>query len=236
MKEILDFLFFKGAGMGFFLLRTTALSVALLLLSSVAAAASFDCGKARRPLEKLICSSPELDAADTRMGEVFKQVNAGFPLKGFLLATQRVFLSGYPYCMIDDSGKSLSGTEAARRCAAVVRARTAEIETQALAKVYSDAGNKFTHDSLAIIVYSADGRKRIRLWGNWMPDAYDPKPFPDGKLCDIDEDLKPVKGGYMISASDEAVFSISDASVNISEYIMCTPRNGIGPGSYRRVR
>ena len=222
--------------MRYFIFRAIVLAGSLLLFSEATLAASFDCGKARRPLEKLICNSPELDAADTRMGEVFKQVNAGFPLKGFLLATQRMFLSGYPYCMNNDSGKSLSGAEAARRCAAVVRARTAEIEAQALAKVYSNAGDKFTHDSLAIIVYSADGRKRIRLWGNWMPDAYDPKPFPDGKLCDLDEDLKPVKGGYMIAASDEAVFSISDASVNISEYIMCTPRNGIGPGSYRRVR
>ena len=222
--------------MRFFLLRAIALTGALLVFSGAASAASFDCGKARRPLEKLICSNPELDAADTRMGEVFKQVNAGFPLKGFLLATQRVFLSGYPYCMTDDSGKSLAGTEAARRCAAIVRARTAEIEAQALAKIYSNADGKFTHDSLAILVYSADGRKRIRLWGNWMPDAHNPQPFPDGKLCDLDEALKPVKGGYMISMSDEAVFSISDASVNISEYIMCTPRNGIGAGSYRRVR
>ena len=222
--------------MSFFLLRAISLTGALLLFSGATSAASFDCGKARRPLEKLICSSPELDAADTRMGEVFKQVNAGFPLKGFLLATQRVFLSGYPYCMTDDSGKSLSGAEAARRCAAMVRARTAEIEAQALAKIYSNADGKFTQDSLAILIFTADGRKRIRLWGNWMPDAYNPQPFPDGKLCDLDEELKPVKGGYMIAVSDEAVFIVSDTSVNISEYIMCTPRNGIGPGSYRRVR
>jgi len=220
----------------FLRLRAIAVACTLLFFSGAISAASFDCGKARRPLEKLICSSPELDAADSRMGEVIKQINAGFPLKGFLLATQRVFLSGYPYCMADDSGKSLSGAEAARRCAAMVRARTAEIEAQALAKIYSNADGKFTHDSLAILVYSADGRKRIRLWGNWMPDAYNPQPFPDGKLCDLDEELKSVKGGYMIAMSDEAVFSISDASVNISEYIMCTPRNGIGAGSYRRVR
>lgn len=222
--------------MRFIFLRTVVLTFSIALFSGNSLAASFDCGKAKRPLEKLICSSPELDAADTRMGEVFKQVNAGFPLKGFLLATQRVFLSGYPYCMTDDTGKALSGTVAARRCAALVRARTAEIEAQALAKVYSNAGDKFTHDSLAILVYSSDGRKRIRLWGNWMPDAYNPQPFPDGKLCDLDEELKPVKGGYRIDMSDEAVFSISDTSVNISEYIMCTPRNGIGPGSYRRAR
>ena len=219
-----------------FPLLTIGIFCVLFLISGATLAASFDCGKARRPLEKLICSSPELDAADTRMGEVFKQVNVGFPLRGFLSSTQRVFLSGYPFCMTDETGKALSGAEAARRCALEVRARTAEIEAQARAKVYSDANDKFTHDSLAVLIYSVDDRKRVRLWGNWMPDAYNPKPFPDGKLCDIDEELKPVKGGYMIPVSDEAVFSISDASLTISEHIMCTPRNGISPGSYRRIR
>lgn len=218
------------------LTRAMMLAVTLLSISATATAASFDCGKARRPIEKLICSNPELDAADTRMGEVFKQVNAGFPLKGFLLATQRVFLAGYPYCMSNDLGKPLPSDQAARRCTSLVKTRTAELEQQALAKVYSNASGKFSHDNLAILVYSADGRKRIRLWGNWMPDAYDPKPFPDGKLCDLDEDLKSAKGGYMTSLSDEAVFNITDNAVTISEYIMCTPRNGIADGAYQRVR
>jgi uncharacterized protein YecT (DUF1311 family) len=119
----------------------------LLPLSGTALAASFDCGKARRPIEKLICSNPELDAADTRMGEVFKQVNAGFPLKGFLSVTQRVFLSGYPYCMNDDLGKPLPRDKAASRCAALVKDRIAELEQQSQATVYSDPrwSAKFPH-------------------------------------------------------------------------------------------
>ena len=217
------------------LVRAVLLSALMLVVSS-ASAASFDCAKARRPIEKLICSNPELDAADTRMGEVFKQVNAGFPLKGFLLATQRVFLSGYASCMNDANGKPLATAEGARRCVSVVRERIAELETQALAKVYTGADAKFTHEDLAILVYTANGRQKIRLWGNWMPDAYNPKPFPDGKLCDLDDELKPAKGGFMTPSTDDAVFSVSDAAVQISEHIMCTPRNGIAPGNYRRVR
>lgn len=219
-----------------FLSRAMVLAGSLLLSSTLAWSASFDCGKARKPLEKLICSNPELDAVDTRMGEVFKQVNAGFPLKGFLLATQRSFLLGYPYCMMDDRGKSAPSAEAVRRCVALVKNRIAELEQQALAKVYSNTTDKFTPESLALLVYSAKGRQRIRLWGNWMPDAFDPKPFPEGMLCDIDEDLKPAKGGYMIESSDEAVFSISDNAVSISESIMCSPRTSIGAGTYKRVR
>lgn len=218
-----------------FLLRAVLLS-AFVWGASSAAAASFDCAKARRPIEKLICSHAELDAADTRMGEVFKQVNAGFPLKGFLLATQRVFLAGYANCMIDGSGKPMATSEGVRRCVALVRERTAELETQALAKVYTNADAKFTVEDLAILVYTAQGRQKIRLWGNWMPDAYNPKPFPEGKLCDLDDELKPAKGGFMTASTDDAVFSVSDAAVQISEHIMCTPRNGIAPDAYRRIR
>ena len=217
------------------LLRAVFLTASVLVVSS-ASAASFDCAKARRPIEKLICSNPELDAADTRMGEVFKQVNAGFPLKGFLLATQRVFLAGYANCMNDDYGKPMVAAEGARRCVAMARARIAELETQALAKVYSNADAKFTHEDLAILVYTAQGRQKIRLWGNWMPDAYNPKPFPQGMLCDLDDELKPAKGGFMTASTDDAVFQVSDAAVQISEHIMCTPRNGIAPGAYRRMR
>ncbi|MBM3593830.1 MAG: hypothetical protein FJX32_14335 [Alphaproteobacteria bacterium] len=218
------------------LVRTVFLATSLWWLVGSATAASFDCAKARRPIEKLICSNPELDAADTRMGEAFKRVNAGFPLKGFVLATQRVFLAGYSACMNDDTGKTVVAAEAVRRCVAVVRERTAELEALGQAKVYSSAVGTFTPDDLAILVYNADGRQRIRLWGNWMPDAYNPRPFPDGKLCDLDDELKPAKGGFKTASTDDAVLTISETAVQISEYIMCTPRNGIAAQVYRRVR
>lgn len=218
------------------LFRFVLLAGASWWLMGSATAASFDCAKARRPIERLICSSPELDAADTRMGEAFKRVNEGFALKGFLLATQRVFLAGYSACMNDGTGKPMVAAEAVRRCAAVVRERTAELEALAQAKVYSSAQGTFTPDDLAILVYTADGRQRIRFWGNWMPDAYNPRPFPDGKLCDLDDELKPAQGGFMTASTDDAVLTISEAAVQISEHIMCTPRNGIAAQVYRRVR
>ncbi|MFM8577072.1 MAG: hypothetical protein ACKOBF_14705 [Limnohabitans sp.] len=177
-----------------------------------------------------------MDAADARMGEVFKQVNAAFPLKGYVLATQRSFLSGYAYCMNDSSGKLSTGPDAAQRCVKAVQQRTAELQSLVQAKVYAESPDKFNHERLAILLYSANGRNRIRLWGNWMPDAYNPRPFPEGVLCDIDEELKPVKGGFGTDSTDDAVFVISDASVTVRGHIMCTPRTGIGEGTYRRVR
>lgn len=222
--------------MRFFHLPRFTILAGLLVLSSQAMSASFDCGKARKPLEKFICANPELDAADTRMGEVFKQINAGFPLKGYVLATQKLFLSGYAYCMNDSRGKPSTSPDAAQRCVKAVQQRTAEMQSLVQAKAYAESPDKFNQDSLAILVYPANGRNRIRLWGNWMPDAQNPRPFPDGVLCDIDDELKPVKGGFGTDSTDDAVFVISDASVTVRGYIMCTPRNGIGEGTYRRVR
>jgi len=218
------------------ILKNFVLFGGLLTLSASAWSASFDCAKARKPLEKLICSSPELDAADTRMGDVFKQVNAGFPLKGYVLTTQRVFLSGYAYCMMDGKGKPATWPDAVQRCVKSVQQRTAELQSLVQAKVYSDATDKFTQDNLAILVYPVNGRNRIRLWGNWMPDAYNPKPFPEGVVCDIDDELKPVKGGFATDSTDDAVIAITDTAVTTRGHIMCSPRTGIGEGTYRRVR
>jgi uncharacterized protein YecT (DUF1311 family) len=222
--------------MQIFLLRSALLAASLCAVGGSATAASFDCTKAQRPIEKLICSNPELDAADTQMGKVYKRVNADFPLKGFLLATQRVFLAGYSACMNDDLGKPVAAADAVRRCMTVVRERTVELEALSQAKVYSSTKGAFTPEDLAILVYTADGRQRIRLWGNWVHDASKPRPFPDGKLCDLDDELKPAKGGFITASTDDAVLTISETAVQISEHIMCTPRNGIAAQVYRRVR
>lgn len=208
------------------------LAAATALLSSASHAASFDCTKARRPLEKLICAHPELDAADTRMGEVFRRVHRGSPLPGFVMLTQRLFLEGYPYCM-----DKRSSTDAVRNCVASVRERTDELETIGRARLYSDANPPYTHDQLIVLLYTVDGRNMIRLWGNWMPHMIEAKPFPSGSWCDITDTLKPAAGGgWRTDTTGDTIFRISDASISISGHVTCTPRTGIGEGTYRRVR
>ncbi len=209
---------------------------ALTLMGSTSWAASFDCAKAKSPLEKLICNNPELDAADARMGEVYKVVNKSFPLPGFIPLNQRMFLSGYSYCMSNNAGKPESSPAAVKRCVGVVQQRIAELETFGTAKVYADLKGKYTQDSLAILTYTVQGKNMIRFWGNWMPDAYEPKPFPNGKICDIDGQLTPAKGGFVTSNTDDAVFRITDASVKITGFISCTARNGIAEGEYKRIK
>ena len=53
---------------------------------------------------------------------------------------------------------------------------------------------------------------------------------------DLEGPLTPAKGGFITSLTGDAVFLITDASVKITEYISCTPRNGIGAGEYKRIK
>ena len=55
--------------------------IAILLASSVAHAASFNCARARTPQEKAICSSPSLSKADEQMAAEFLRAIAATPPK-----------------------------------------------------------------------------------------------------------------------------------------------------------
>src|ERR1700712_2039686 len=52
--------------------RLLCLAGASLTLVSMAHAASFDCAKAVRPVEKLICGDAKLNAADERLGQAYR--------------------------------------------------------------------------------------------------------------------------------------------------------------------
>ena len=223
--------------MGRLLAKLLFIACILAMHAPPSMAASFDCGKARRPLEKFICATPELDAADTRLGEVYRRVGASFPLKGFVLTTQREFLAFYPDCMNGTDNRPSTGPAAAKRCVEMVRRRIAELETYERAIVYASVAGKFTHEDLAILVYGPEGRRRVWMWGNWMHDAFDPQPFPAGRVCDIHDDLKPVRGGgFTIDGFDGAVIRFTEAEARITGHIMCSARTGIGEGIYARVR
>lgn len=210
--------------------------ITLALMTSVGAsfAASFDCTKAKRPLEKFICSSPQLDNADEQLGQAFKEVNSTFPLKGFVMTTQRNFLSEYPSCMMDRTGKTVANPTTEAACLKMVQNRISELRQYGKAKVYSDAAGKFTQENIAILVYPKDGKSFIQFWGNWMPDAYQPAPFPAGHICNIEDRLMPVQGGFKTSSTDDSIISISEGSVKLSAWIMCSPRTGISEGVYKR--
>jgi uncharacterized protein len=61
-------------------------------------AASFDCAKARTPLEKAICSDPSLGAADDELNASWKSALKTFPLPAFLRTSQQFWLKETATC------------------------------------------------------------------------------------------------------------------------------------------
>lgn len=208
----------------------------LWLAMSNTFAASFNCNKAQTTLEKFICSQDQLNQADEQMGHEFRAVNASFPLKGFVLTTQRSFIASYPSCMLDDKGKMVATQATANACLKMVQSRIAELRQYGQSNVYSNATGKFLPDDLAILVVNDRGESSIRFWGNHMPDAYRPKPFPDGHLCDIEAKLIPTNGKFKTDQTDDTIISVTESAVNLSSHISCTARTGIAEGRYSRIK
>lgn len=213
-------------------MKILKVGIVLICLTStnVVLAASFDCTKAKTKLEKLICSNPELNLADQKMGDIYKRISKSFPLKGFIQETQREFISRYDNCL------RKSDRTAVENCLSSVKERISELVSAEKAQIYSDASEKFSAEDLAVLIYSQNGKSMIRLWGNWMPDAYDLKPFPNGIICNINAELAPAKGGFKTEETADTVFKISESTLNISEHIMCSPRTGISEGNYKRIK
>jgi uncharacterized protein len=208
----------------------------LWLAMSNAFAASFNCNKAQTTLEKFICSQEQLNQADEQMGHEFRAVNASFPLKGFVLTTQKSFIASYPTCMLDNKGKMVATQATANACVKMVQSRIAELRQYGQSNVYSNAKEKFQPDDLAILIYNAQGERFIKFWGNHMPDAYRPKPFPDGHLCDIEAKLIPTDGKFKTDQTDDALILVTESAVNLSSHISCSPRTGIAEGRYNRIK
>jgi uncharacterized protein YecT (DUF1311 family) len=215
--------------------RQLLISIILMAPIGLAMSASFDCKRARAPLEKLICSDPKLDAADAEMGAVYRRVRASFPLRNFITLTQQAFVQNYPFCLRKTGDiSSNSNASAVRRCLDLVEQRTQELREFATADVFSRVKGEFTHDNLIILKFLRDGRPMVRMWGNWMPDAYNPAPFPEGWLCDIEELLIPRNGSFEIGR--EPILNFNVSGVHISDFISCSPRTGIDHGTYPRLR
>jgi hypothetical protein len=66
-----------------------------------------------------------------------------------------------------------------------------------------------------------------------MPDAYRPKPFPDGFICNEEFPLVQSPGGLQLKDADWEI-KISEMQID-AEFYSCSPRNGIS-GTFKRVR
>ncbi len=88
-------------------MRSPSLPLAALLLALLPApafAAAFDCAKASRPHEKIICAVPELSAADEDLAAAYRQATEALPEPGrnLLRTGQREWLTWLPATCSDD--------------------------------------------------------------------------------------------------------------------------------------
>lgn len=81
--------------------------IAALAAVSTVHAASFDCAKATKPVEKVICTTPSLSQADETLAQDYRRLMEGLPpaLKPILQKGQRSWLAYVPlYCSSDGRG------------------------------------------------------------------------------------------------------------------------------------
>jgi len=209
----------------------SVLLIGLVFLTGLCAqahAASFECGKARTKLEKAICSTPELNAADTQMGERYREALKSFPLPGFVEATQQAFLADYRSCDIPDG------------CIRMAQDRAAELALYKAARVYSNAKRRFNPDEdIVFLVYSRQGTTYLRLFGDYMPDANTPQPFPYGFVCDENLEVGTLNHDLAVRVDDDpdsaVQIVIADDVFTLDDFLSCSPRTGIARG-YPRVR
>jgi uncharacterized protein len=201
--------------------------LSLVLFGNIANAASFDCAKARSKLELLICNNPTLNDADTAMGIAYKNALNTFPVKGFVRSSQIAFLAGYKYCA-DDKNLNIS----LNNCLTQTYARTAQLQSFALAKVYYDATGAYDPSKTVLQIYNRDGKTFLSMFGSFMPDMNRPEPFPRGFICDEEFELRRVNGKLVPKDVDWKV-DISETKI-VADFYSCSPRNGVN-GEFRRV-
>ena len=94
-------------------------AVAALAAQTPARAASFDCAAAKTPVEKLICSDPELSDLDGRLGQAFQAARGPLDPKAreWLQKAQRGWLNArLGWCGIPGAGGEGKSSDAAKAC------------------------------------------------------------------------------------------------------------------------
>ena len=218
--------------MKFFGLFVQLLFVLLLGLAAPALrAASFDCAKARTPLERKICREPALSKADEALTKIYQQRLHDFPIPAFIKDSQRAWLNLAQQCLYFESSHS------GETCLSLFQARIDALTRYRDAKIYTDYGKSFDHDQTTLLLYEKNGGLWLDWYGDWMPDAYRPKPFPDGYLADDGGALIGKDGTYTIADHDDAIVSVTEDKITFGGVGMSlSARQGFVNGDFLRVK
>jgi hypothetical protein len=197
-------------------------------------AASFDCNKAKTRIEKRICSDPALSKADEQLAIAYSETLKAFIVPEFIKDSQRSWLSTVPSCLTAGTGDNPDG----QTCIGLYLSRIEALHLYATAKVYSNYGRNYSYDRVTMLVYRKDNALWLEWFGDWMPDAYKPKPFPNGFLAQDGGKLIPKGDRYGLEDRDDADISVSDDKISFGgEFgMMLTARQAPLKGDYARVK
>jgi uncharacterized protein len=84
-------------------IRPWLAAAALLAFGTLASAASFDCAKAKSPMEKLICSDAQLSTLDEQLNTAFKDAVTRSKARPQLVQWQREWLKSYEVTQCKDA-------------------------------------------------------------------------------------------------------------------------------------
>jgi uncharacterized protein len=191
---------------------TFLLPTALFLFSFTTQAASFDCAKAKSPLEKTICSNANISKLDEEMSTKYQVALKSFPVKGFVRAQQREWLADTR--LLDckkDCTKAL--TDAYQK-------RIAMLSLPEPQSIYSNTSNfeRESGDTVAII-YSQKDKRFISLWGGYR--IHRQASNDAGKEiytgCSFDGQLVSNNLAKDIGSKDEINLTLTDAKLIISD-------------------
>ena len=215
-------------------LGAVLLMIGLILPFASVHAASFDCKKAKSKLEKRICSDPALSKADEQLAKAYRDALKSFVIPGFIKDSQRAWLNSAPSCLTAGSADDPHSLT----CAALYAARIEALHVYASAKVYSNYAKKYSYEDVTLLTYQKDNALWLEWFGDWMPDAYKPKPFPEGWLAQDSAKLIPKGDKFGLEDHDDAEISVSDDKITFGgEFGMSvSARQAAFKGDYVRVK
>jgi len=186
--------------------------VILFLYSNLTYSASFDCTKAKSPVEKAICSDTELGKLDEDLSKVYKDALKEHPVENYVKTRQRAWLKTNSYC---DKSKLVNCLKEN------YKERIKQLSGISKIKVYSNS-NKFSYeDGDAVAEIRLDGSKYlISLWGGARIHIH--ASIDNGKdtytECEFEGTFTSPKGGKAIDKDGESfVFALTEKNLTYED-------------------
>jgi uncharacterized protein len=194
-------------------LLTLLYTLTLFLLISTSQAASFDCAKAKTPLEKAICSNEKISKLDEEMSAKYQAALKSFPVKGFVRAQQREWLA-----------TDLRSIDCKKDCSKVLdevyQKRIAMLSLPEPKLVYANTSD-FVLDNgdTVAIVFPYENKKFISIWGGYR--IHRQASNDAGKSiytgCSFDGQLLNNNLAKDINGKDEIKLNLSETKLVISD-------------------